>query len=82
MLRAAKNSNGVIICIGNDEGQSGQYPSSGAALGEWCSWTVSSLPDLVGIADADIRALRFKENDAGDGIELRSDADVLSAPQG
>lgn len=82
MLRAVKNQNGVIICFGNDEGQSGQYLMEGAPPGEWCAWTFESFPALSAIEGAEERAYRYKENAAGDGIEARPDADVLASPQG
>lgn len=84
MLRCVKNSNGVIIAMGNDENQSGNYPAGSDALGTWCGWTVeeNALPAFSPVEGADERAMRFKENVTNDGIELRSDADVLSAPQG
>lgn len=78
MFRAAKKANGVIICIGNDEGQSGDYNG----MGTWCSWTFEDIPTFSPVEGADEFAMRFKENATEDGIELRSDSDVLSNPQG
>lgn len=82
MLRAAKNANGVIICIGNDEGDSGDYPNHGEPQGTWCDWTFESIPSFDPIEGAEERAFRFKENVAGDGMELRLEADVLADPFG
>jgi hypothetical protein len=53
-------------------------PAPGAH-GLWKRVISQLLPEVEG---ADPRALRFKENDTADGIELRLDADVLAAPQG
>jgi len=80
MLRCAKKENGVIMEMGNDEGQSGATSSGNT----WCSWTVeeSALPAFAAVEGADDRAMRFKENVTEDGIELRSDEDVLASPQG
>lgn len=80
MLRCAKNENGVIKEIGNDEGQSGQTVSGNT----WCTWTLedSALPAFSAIEGAEERAMRFEENLDGDGIALRSDEDVLALPQG
>jgi hypothetical protein len=82
MFRAVKNENGVIIAMGNDENQSGFYPQEEGALGSWCSWTFEEVPTFEAIEGAELRAMRFKENTGGDGIELRSDTDVLATPQG
>lgn len=81
MLRCLKNENGVIVAMGNDEGQSG---ADAHMAGTWCEWTLeeSALPALTEIEGAEPTAMRFKENLAGDGIELRSEEDVLAAPQG
>lgn len=81
MLRCLKNENGVIIAMGNDEGQSGADANMG---GTWCTWTLeeNAIPSFSPIEGAEERAMRFKENLAGDGIELRDEADVLAAPQG
>lgn len=86
MLRAAKNDNGVIIAIGNDEGQSGNYPigsSNEARLGVWCGWTFESIPafdPVVGLDPSILAPMRFKENGTADGIALRSDAEVIASP--
>lgn len=88
MLRCVKNANGVIIAIGNDEGQSGSYPDSTSTLGTWCTWTVdpSALPAFSPVAGLDPNinksAMRFKENATADGIDLRTDAEVTAAPNG
>ena len=85
MLRAAKNDAEVIICIGNDEGQSGNYPNGASdadRLGHWCTWTFEEIPTFDPIDGADPFAMRFKENATEDGLELRPDADVLASPQG
>jgi len=76
--RGAKNVNGVIIAIGNDEGQSGDY----AGMGTWCDFTFESVPTFTPVAGAAESPMMFKENGAADGIELRSDVDVLASPQG
>lgn len=81
MLRAAKNQNGVIMCIGNDESQSGTFMQGNVEL-TWCDWTFESVPSFVAIEGAEQYAMRFKENLAGDGIELRTDEEVLQDPQG
>lgn len=80
MLRCAKNANGVIMEMGNDEGQSGETSSGNT----WCSWIIeeSTLPVLSEIVGAENRAMRFEENLTGDGIALRLDADVLAEPNG
>ena len=85
MYRAVKNTNKIIIAIGSDENQSGNYPDGATdsnKLGVWCEWAFSAIPSLSPIANASPHAMRFKENDAGDGIDLRSDADVLATPNG
>lgn len=85
MFRAAKKANGVIICIGSDESQSGVYPSGaaeGEELGTWCNWTFEEVPTFSAVEGAEERAMRFQENGTADGIELRSDEDVLATPQG
>jgi len=81
MLRAAKNQNGIIVCIGNDEGQSGTFMQGDVEL-TWCDWTFEEIPTFAAIEGAEDRALRFKENLAGDGIELRTNEEVLQDPQG
>lgn len=80
ILRAAKNKNGVIVVVGSDEGQSGVYNH----IAEWCAWTLEDVacPILEDIENASPTALRFKENDSGDGIELRSEEEVLNDPYG
>lgn len=80
ILRAAKNQNGVIVVIGSDEGQSGSYNE----VAKWCTWTIEDIacPILEDIEDADPTALRFKENDSEDGIDVRSEEEVLSDPHG
>jgi len=82
MLRCAKNSNDVIIAMGNDESQSGNYPSEGAVTGTWCSWTVAEgdLPAFAAVNGADERAFRFEE--VAGAIALRVDQDVIDLPQG
>lgn len=83
--RAVKDAGGVIIAIGYDESQSGNYPDGSSdeeRSGVWCSWTFSSIPEFSAVEASDNFALRFKENDAEDGIELRSDEAVLDNPQG
>jgi len=84
VLRCAKNSNGVIIAMGNDENQSGNYPSEGDMMGTWCSWTVAEgdLPAFAAVNGADERAMRFEENGTADGIALRVDQDVIDLPNG
>jgi len=84
VLRCAKNSNGVIIAMGNDENQSGNYPSEGDMMGTWCSWTVAEgdLPAFAAVNGADERAMRFEENLDGDGIELRTDEEIIATPDG
>lgn len=81
MLRCLKNENGVIIAIGSDEGQSGVDANM---PGTWCAWTIDEgdMPALHYVEGAEERALRFKENAEQNGIELRSDEDVLAAPNG
>jgi hypothetical protein len=81
MLRCLKNGSGVIVAMGNDEGQSG---ADANMSGTWCEWTINEqdLPAFAAVEGADLFALRFKENGTADGIELRLDADVLAAPQG
>lgn len=81
MLRCLKNNNGVIIAMGNDEGQSGLDVRTN---GIWCDWTVetNALPAFSAIEGANPRAMRYKENEAQDGIELRSEAEVLESPNG
>jgi len=84
-FRAAKNDNGVIICIGNDQGDSGNYPvgsSDETRMGVFCTWTFEEIPEVTNIDGAQEHAMRFKENEAGDNIELRADADVLASPNG
>jgi hypothetical protein len=84
-FRAAKNSNNVIICIGSDENQSGNYPTGSSneeRQGVWCDWTFAQIPNFAHIEDAEPNAMRFKENEAGDDIELRTDEEVLADPQG
>lgn len=85
MFKAAKNDNGVIIAIGNDEGQMGNYPigsSDEERMGVWCDWTFEEIPAFEPVEGAEQHAMRFQENAAKDDIELRSDADVLAAPNG
>jgi len=81
MLRCLKNGNGVIIAMGNDEGQSG---ADANMPGTWCTWTVEegSLPAFSPVEGAEDNAMRFKENGTGDGIELRADQDVIDLPNG
>lgn len=81
MLRCLKNDNGVIIAIGTNEDQSGP---DAYMPGTWCTWTVAedALPSFSDVEGAADRALRYKENGTADGIELRTDAEVLEAPQG
>jgi hypothetical protein len=81
VLRAAKNQNGVIVCIGNDESQSGTFVQGDVEL-TWCDWTFEEIPTFVAVEGAEDRVLRFKENLAGDGIELRTDEEVIQDPQG
>ena len=76
--RAAKNEAGVIIAIGNDEGQSGDYVGTGT----WCSWTFDVVPSFASVDGAVESPMMFKENGTGDGIEVRSDAEVLATPNG
>jgi len=89
IYRAAKNTNGVIIAIGSDESQSGNYPSGsvdGSNLGVWCSWTddIANLPSItapvVGLDPTILTPLRYKENAGANGLELRPDADVVASP--
>lgn len=84
MFRCAKNGNGVIIAMGTDQGQSGNYPSDNDIQGIWCTWTVdeNDLPAFSAVSGADPFAMRFKENGTADGIDVRSDADVLATPNG
>ena len=81
MLRCLKNENGVIIAMGNDEGQSG---ADAHMPGTWCDWTVeeNALPAFEAVEGAEPNAMRFEENGTADGIALRSDGDVLALPQG
>lgn len=81
MLRCLKNENGVIIAMGTDQGQSGADENMG---GTWCDWVIeeSELPAALPIEGEEIGALRFKENLAEDGIELRTDEEVLESPLG
>ena len=81
MLRCLKNENGIIIAIGTDESQSGPDPYM---PGTWCTWTVAedALPAFSNIDGASIGALRYKENGTADGIELRTDEEVLDTPMG
>lgn len=84
MYRAVKNANNVIIAIGTDENQSGNYPSGSSDLerqGVWCSWTFSEVPAFAPIAGVEMDALRFKENALANGIELRTDAEVSASPK-
>jgi hypothetical protein len=84
-FRAAKKDNGVIIAIGNDEDQVGNYPvgaSNEEKQGTWCTWTFDEIPTFSMIEGVDTVAMRFKENASGDGIELRADEDVIANPQG
>jgi hypothetical protein len=83
--RAAKNDNGVIICIGNDESQSGNYPvgvSDDDRLGVWCDWTFDEFPPFAPIDGVDDKAMRFKENATADGLEVRPDSEVIDSPNG
>jgi len=81
MLRCLKNENGVIIAMGNDEGQSG---ADANMPGTWCDWTIEegSLPAFEAVEGAEPNAMRFEENLAGDGIQLRVDQDVIDLPNG
>jgi hypothetical protein len=84
MYRAAKNENGVIICIGMDENQSGNYPNGSSneeRLGVWCDWTFEEFPVLGVIEGAPECSFLLKENVEQDGMELRSEAEVLASPQ-
>lgn len=84
-FRAAKKDNGVIIAIGNDEQEVGNYPvgsSNEEKLGTFCIWTFDEIPAFEAIEGAEEFAMRFKENATEDGIELRLDADVLATPHG
>ena len=81
MLRCLKNANGVIIAMGNDVGQSGADANMN---GTWCDWTIAenALPAFNAVVGAEDNAMRFKENETADGIELRTDQEVLDNPQG
>ncbi len=77
MLRCLKNGNGVIVGMGNDEGQSGQD----AAGNTWCDWLLdeASVPSFESIEGHE-RALYFKENETEDGIELRTQEEIELSP--
>lgn len=81
MLKAAKNELGTIIAIGPDQGQSGRYPAEefGEQMGEWCSWVFEAVPAYEEIPGHE-RALYFKENEAGDGIEVRTQEEIELSP--
>lgn len=84
-FRCAKNANKVIINIGNDEGQSGNYPQGSGEenrMGVWCDWTMEEIPAFVAVEGAERTANYFQENEDGDGIEIRSDEQVLEHPNG
>lgn len=84
MYRAAKNKKGIIICIAVDESQSGNYPSGSSAknrMGTWCKFTVEEIPAHPFIPEAP-RGLHFKENADKDGIELRSEEEIIKNPIG
>lgn len=85
IYRAVKNDNGTVIAIGIDESQEGNYPAESSneeRLGVWCEWTFEEMPVLEAIEGAEQYANRYKENESQDGIELRSEEEVLEAPQG
>lgn len=78
MLRCMKNGNGVIIGMGNDEGQSGEDVHNG---GIWCDWVVANdaLPAITKLEGFEM-ALYYKENEAEDGIELRTQEEIELSP--
>ena len=85
MFRAAKNHNGMIICVDEDQNQASNYPSGAAdddAIGVWCEWTFDEVPEATHIDGLDSAALRYKENSDQSGIELRSDDDVILSHNG
>lgn len=78
MLRCIKNGNGVITGMGSDQGQSGIDAPSG---GTWCDWVLAedALPQFE-ILEGHERALYFKENEAEDGMELRTAEEIEASP--
>jgi len=85
MYRTAKNADSIIICIALDEGQSGNYPVGAPDQekeGEWCEWTFEAIPEIPFVADLPEKSLRFKENADQNGIELRSEEEVIVSPNG
>lgn len=52
IYRAAKDENGVVVCIGRDENQSGAYHD----MGEWCDFTFEEIPAI----DSEVGALGFQ----------------------
>lgn len=85
MFRAAKNHNDIIICVDQDQDQSGNYPvgaSDDEKLGTWCEWTFDEVPEAPHIDGLDIPSLRYKENADQNGIELRTDEEVILLPNG
>lgn len=53
LYRAAKDVNGVVVCIGCDENQEGAYHD----MGEWCDFTFDAIPEI----DAEVQALGFEQ---------------------
>lgn len=49
IYRAAKDNEGVVVCIGRDEDQSGAYHD----MGEWCDFTFEEIPAI----DSEVAAL-------------------------
>ena len=83
--RAAKNEHNVIIAVGADENQSGNYPlgsSDQDKLGVWCEWTFEEFPDTSSLQQEEKGAMLFKENQSGDGIMLRTEDEIILSPDG
>lgn len=75
VYRAAVNNDGLVICIGRDENQSGAYHD----MGTWCDFTFEVIPEIpsevMALGMETLRGIALLKSEGGE-IVARSLAEV------